>query len=264
MERRKITDSIVIHCSATPEGRDYDVAEIRRWHLARGFSDVGYHFIVRLDGTIEAGRPEWAVGAHCVEAGMNRRSIGVCYIGGMNKDMSRPMDTRTEAQKRSLVKLVRQLQVKYGIADSSVYGHRDFAAKACPSFDVKDLLKWVAMIFVLISFGCSRKVYVPVEREVKNVDTVSIVKWRERERYDRDTVMVVMRGDTLVKDVVRWRERILVKRDTVYHAVSDTILVKESLPGDVVGKASGISKTWGIIMVGLLLILTFIVRRIMR
>ena len=118
MEKRKITDAIVIHCSATPEGREHNVTDLRAWHLARGFSDVGYHYVVRLDGTVEAGRGEEYVGAHCVESGMNRRSIGVCYVGGMDRGMKSPKDTRTEAQRRSLLELVRQLQKKYGIRAS--------------------------------------------------------------------------------------------------------------------------------------------------
>ena len=128
---RKI-DKIIIHCADTPEGRDVRAEEIRRWHKARGWSDIGYHYVVDLDGTIEAGRDVEIAGAHT--AGHNATSIGVCYVGGADKNM-RPKDTRTEAQKASLLLLVRFLKSKY--PDAQVYGHRDFSNKACPSFDAR-------------------------------------------------------------------------------------------------------------------------------
>lgn len=140
MEKRKITDAIVVHCSATPEGREHGAADIRAWHLARGFSDVGYHYVIRIDGMVEAGRREDLVGAHCVEGGMNRRSVGICYVGGMDKEMKNAKDTRTPEQCRALIDLIRKMQRKYGIPDSRVFGHCDFARKACPSFDVKAML----------------------------------------------------------------------------------------------------------------------------
>ena len=76
MSCNRAIDTIIVHCSATPAGRDNSAADIRRWHRQRGFSDIGYHFVVRLDGTIEAGRPLELPGAHC--RGHNLRSIGVC------------------------------------------------------------------------------------------------------------------------------------------------------------------------------------------
>ncbi len=220
----------MVHCSATPEGRDHGAADIRKWHLARGFSDIGYHYVIRLDGRVEVGRAEWAVGAHCKEGGMNRRSIGVCYVGGMDKEMKRAKDTRTPEQKKALVDLVRSLQERYSIPGSRVFGHRDFAAKACPSFDVKDLLKIAGVVLaLLVCGGCARKIYLPVENVTATHDTVFVVKWSERAAYDRDTVMITVRGDTLVKDVVRWRERVSLRRDTVYCASRDTVKVKESV-----------------------------------
>lgn len=126
-------NEIIVHCSATPEGRPTTVGDIRSWHKKRGFKDIGYHYVVYLDGSIHAGRPESAIGAHCT--GHNRHSIGVCYIGGVAKDMKSPKDTRTEAQKKSLLQLLRQLKKKY--PQAKIYGHRDFAAKACPSFDAR-------------------------------------------------------------------------------------------------------------------------------
>lgn len=130
---RKI-DQIIIHCSATPEGRNVTVADIDRWHRARGFRGIGYHYVVYLDGTIAAGRDEQLAGAHC--RGHNQRSIGVCYVGGCDAGM-RPKDTRTPAQRAALRRLVSELQQRY--PGATVHGHREFAAKACPSFDIADL-----------------------------------------------------------------------------------------------------------------------------
>ena len=129
---RKITE-IIVHCSATPEGRHHTVGDIRAWHKQRGFKDIGYHYVIYLDGSIHGGRSENVVGAHCT--GHNRNSIGVCYIGGMTKDMKSPKDTRTGAQKAALVLLLKELKRRY--PGAKIYGHRNFAAKACPSFDAK-------------------------------------------------------------------------------------------------------------------------------
>ncbi len=130
---RKI-NKIIIHCTATPEGREHDVADIRRWHLKRGFNDIGYHYLIHIDGTIEEGRPITRQGAHC--SGENKGSIGLCYVGGMSKDMKKAKDTRTQAQKDSLIKLMHELIYKYN-KDMTIHGHNEFANKACPSFDVK-------------------------------------------------------------------------------------------------------------------------------
>lgn len=129
---RKI-NKIIIHCTATPEGRDVSIDEVRRWHVEeRGWRDVGYHFLVRLDGTVEEGRQIEMTGAHT--RSHNWDSIGIAYSGGMSKDMTEPKDTRTDAQKDALVDLICQLHDCYG---GTVYGHRDFSEKACPSFDAK-------------------------------------------------------------------------------------------------------------------------------
>jgi len=93
-------DKIIVHCSATPEGREVTVAQITEWHRARGFRTIGYHYLVGLDGSVSRGRPEAEVGAHCT--GQNARSIGVCYVGGLDRDTLRPKDTRTPAQRESL------------------------------------------------------------------------------------------------------------------------------------------------------------------
>ena len=100
-------NKIIIHCTATPEGRSHDVADITRWHLKRGFNTIGYHFLIHLDGTIETGRSIKKPGAHT--SGQNQRSIGICYVGGMDKEMKKAKDTRTVKQKDSLILLMIQL-----------------------------------------------------------------------------------------------------------------------------------------------------------
>lgn len=125
-------NKIIIHCSATPEGRHHTVKDIDRWHRDRGFAQVGYHWVVYLDGSIHPGRNENIIGAHTV--GHNTDSIGICYIGGVDSNMN-AKDTRTENQKIALRNLVNELQKKY--PNSTVHGHNEFAAKACPSFSVK-------------------------------------------------------------------------------------------------------------------------------
>lgn len=127
---RKINE-IIVHCTATAEGKDFKAADIDRWHKAKGWNGIGYHHVVDLDGTVEPGRPESEVGAHCLKH--NTNSIGVVYVGGLASDGKTPKDTRTPQQKAALVKLLTELKQRYPIA--TIYGHRDFAAKACPSFD---------------------------------------------------------------------------------------------------------------------------------
>lgn len=128
--RRRINE-IIVHCTATPEGRDYTVADIRQMHKAQGWVDIGYHYLVYRDGSIHEGRNVDMVGAHC--QGHNAQSIGVCYVGGVARDGKTPKDTRTQAQKDALIHLLMQLVCLY--PDATIRGHRDFAAKACPSFD---------------------------------------------------------------------------------------------------------------------------------
>lgn len=127
-------DYIVIHSSATPEGREHNVEDIDRWHRARGFKEIGYHYVVELDGAVFEGRALSKVGAHV--KGHNAHSIGICYIGGTdNTRERRPKDTRTPAQKQSLEKLISDLKNLFPSAQ--VVGHRDLGATACPSFDAK-------------------------------------------------------------------------------------------------------------------------------
>ena len=122
---------IIVHCSATPEGKDFTIDDIRKWHKLRGFADIGYHYVVYRDGSVHVGRDVDLIGAHCT--GHNAQSIGVCYIGGCDKDGKTPKDTRTGKQIDALFDLLVQLRSIY--PNARIYGHRDFANKACPSFD---------------------------------------------------------------------------------------------------------------------------------
>lgn len=124
---------VIVHCTATPEGREVSVDTIRGWHKANGWSDIGYHYVVHLDGTVEAGRPEAFIGAHVVDH--NTGTLGVVYVGGVDAAMG-PKDTRTPAQRDALMALCQALCVKYPKI-AKISGHNQYAAKACPSFDVR-------------------------------------------------------------------------------------------------------------------------------
>lgn len=127
---------IILHCSATPEGKDYSVETIRRWHVqGNGWRDIGYHYVIYRDGTIHLGRPLEQIGAHT--SGHNSDSVGICYIGGCASDGKTPKDTRTAAQKEAMRTLCKILMDTLGIKE--IHGHYEYAAKACPSFDVQ---KW--------------------------------------------------------------------------------------------------------------------------
>lgn len=144
--RGKNIRRIVIHCTATREGQDIDAATIRRWHLKQGWNDIGYHFVIQIDGDIERGRPEEIPGSHV--KGFNTGSIAIVYVGGLDPQ-GRAKDTRTPAQKAAMTQLVRELLNKYPGAD--VVGHRDLSPdrdgdgvvekhewlKDCPCFDVR-------------------------------------------------------------------------------------------------------------------------------
>lgn len=154
-------DAIVVHCSATRAGQDIGKSEINRMHVARGFNCIGYNYVVRIDGTVETGRSLQIDGAHCNSKGFsgvsyNKHSIGICYIGGLDKS-GKAADTRTDAQKKALRELIAKLVKEYpGI--KGILGHRDTSPdldidgivepnewiKMCPCFDAaseyKDLL----------------------------------------------------------------------------------------------------------------------------
>ncbi|MES2704857.1 MAG: N-acetylmuramoyl-L-alanine amidase [Bacteroidota bacterium] len=142
---RKITE-IVVHCSATPAGRNVTAKDIDKWHRDKGWSSIGYHFVILLDGTIQVGRPIVAPGAHVQNH--NATTIGICLIGGLGPN-GRGLNTFNAAQMESLHSLVHDLKVKFKTAN--VCGHRDFSPdknkdgkitpnefmKDCPSFDVR-------------------------------------------------------------------------------------------------------------------------------
>lgn len=125
-------NEIIIHCSATKEGLDFNVNDLRRWHKAQGWKDVGYHFVITRDGTIEQGRPLEEIGSHT--KGHNAHSIGIVYIGGLDKN-GKTKDTRTIQQKAALCDLLNKLCKKF--PDATIHGHNEFAAKSCPCFDVQ-------------------------------------------------------------------------------------------------------------------------------
>jgi N-acetylmuramoyl-L-alanine amidase len=130
---RKI-NKIILHCSATREGQDISVDTIRKWHVdGRGWSDIGYHYIVSIDGQIEEGRPIDRSGAHT--KGLNSNSIGCCYIGGVESDGKTPKDTRNAEQLIAIANLLDALMEMY--PDATLHGHNEFSNKACPSFDVQ-------------------------------------------------------------------------------------------------------------------------------
>ena len=186
-------DSIIVHCSATKVGQDFTAADIDRWHRERGFNGIGYHYVIRLDGKLEKGRDVSLTGAHC--KGWNERSIGICYIGGLDEN-GRPADTRTNAQKRVLYQIIMDLQREYNILQ--VLGHRDTSpdlngdgviepyeyVKACPCFDVREFLRngrellfvfLVALVVPVLLSGCrSKKEVVNNESKVRVDSSLNI------------------------------------------------------------------------------------------
>ena len=128
---------LIVHCSATAEGRDFRAKDIDAWHRNQGWSEIGYHYVIDLDGTVEKGRDESKAGAHCV--GYNNKSLGICYIGGLARDSKTPKDTRTEVQKAALIKLLKELKAKY--PNAKIVGHSQFAKKACPCFNATEEYK---------------------------------------------------------------------------------------------------------------------------
>ena len=138
--RRRI-DEIIVHCTATPEGQPRTVEQIRAQHKAQGWSDIGYHVLVTLDGKAYLGRDMDISGAHAEKH--NSHSIGVCYVGGLENRPGVPYnklkakDTRTARQRHTLMSLLVDLRKLYPTA--RIIGHRDVdrKGKACPSFDAK-------------------------------------------------------------------------------------------------------------------------------
>lgn len=128
---RTITE-IIIHCTATRPGQPCTVETIRRYHRSLGWADIGYHYVIYPDGSTHPGRPVELSGAHTI--GHNAHSIGIAYVGGLDSD-GQPADTRTPNQRVTLLQLVKDLMEEHNIA--KIHGHCEFAAKACPCFDVQ-------------------------------------------------------------------------------------------------------------------------------
>ena len=138
--RRRI-DLILVHCTATPKGKDFTVENIREWHTApkpkgNGWSDIGYHYVIYRDGSVHLGRDVDLIGAHC--EGYNAHSIGIVYVGGMSADGKKNEDTRTDAQKLALLDLLVKLRKLY--PNATISGHRNYdrKGKTCPNFDARE------------------------------------------------------------------------------------------------------------------------------
>ena len=125
-------DEIILHCSATERGKDFRVADIDRWHRARGFRKVGYHYVIDIDGTVEAGRKESEIGAHC--SGRNKHSIGICYVGGLSLGLPTNTLHDNPSQLHKLCELLSYLMKKYSLGFDAIRCHNEFANKACPCF----------------------------------------------------------------------------------------------------------------------------------
>lgn len=145
---------LVIHCTATPEGREVTAAEIRRWHTSpppagRGWKQVGYTDLIHLDGRVErlvdnnedGNVDPWEVtnGAK----GYNGVSRHVVYAGGLSSDKKTPKDTRTAAQLEALKNYVTAFHRRH--PSVRIVGHNELAAKACPSFDVQEWLRSIGI-----------------------------------------------------------------------------------------------------------------------
>ena len=124
---RKI-NNIILHCSDTPAKMDIGAKEINKWHRQNGWSAIGYHYVIRRDGTVEDGRDDAAIGAHCY--GYNRTSLGVCLVG---------RGKYTKSQFEALKSLLKKLKSKY--VEANINGHYTFSNKSCPMFNVEDWLK---------------------------------------------------------------------------------------------------------------------------
>lgn len=137
MKKRTKTNWLVLHCSATRAIQDIGASDIRKWHRAKGWEDIGYHYVIRRSGKIETGRSRDVIGSHV--QGRNADSIGICLVGGLNDDTYKPEDNFTPQQWEALEKLIRGLLKAYPSA--KILGHRDFPGvkKACPCFDAR---KW--------------------------------------------------------------------------------------------------------------------------
>ncbi len=136
MKTKRFVDTLIIHCAATTPEMNIGAKEIREWHLQRGWADIGYHYIIKRDGTVEKGRPLENIGAHV--KGHNRGSIGVCLVGGVDT-AGKPKNNFTAPQWLALDRMIDQFKKDY--PNGKIHGHNEFEKnKACPSFDVQKYL----------------------------------------------------------------------------------------------------------------------------
>jgi N-acetylmuramoyl-L-alanine amidase len=153
---RRETRYLVLHCSATRAKQNITAREIRAWHKGQGWSDIGYHYVIRRDGMVEKGRqPDSSVGSHV--AGWNAITLGICLVGGLNNVTAKPENNYTEAQFLSCLNLCKELLKKYPKA--TILGHRDLSPdkdkdgvvepqeylKACPCFDAREWARSVGL-----------------------------------------------------------------------------------------------------------------------
>ncbi len=141
----RVIKEIIVHCSATPPDMNIGANEIRKWHTdpppsGRGWRDIGYHYVIRRNGEVDHGRDENVVGAHC--EGHNANSIGICLVGGINKqgDAENNFTPEQFATLKNWLKAIRDDH-----PGSTIHGHNEFSSKACPSFNVQDWLKEVEL-----------------------------------------------------------------------------------------------------------------------
>ena len=132
----RLITMLIIHCSAVMPFQTSSVESIRAYHISKGWSDCGYHYVIRRDGSIEKGRPEEMIGAHCLNH--NKHSIGVCYEGGLDSN-GKPADTRTPQQKETMLNLLSELKKKY--PNAIIVGHNTFSSKKCPCFNAEQEYK---------------------------------------------------------------------------------------------------------------------------
>lgn len=157
LAKRKKTTEIIIHCSATKEGRVFSVESIHNMHLKNGWAGIGYNYYIDLNGDIWEGRPVDCVGSHTTNH--NSISVGICYCGGLDSK-GRPKDTRTPKQLAAMIWLCRMVYTKY--PNATFHGHKEFANKACPCFDVKTWVKTFALDMPTINIPAPPVVNKPV------------------------------------------------------------------------------------------------------
>lgn len=185
-------NEIILHCTATPEGRPVTVAEIDSWHRARGWSGIGYHYVIHLDGRVEAGRPLEKIGAHVEDH--NTGTIGVTYVGGVAANKITPKDTRTPEQKAALERLIRELDGRFNFKKLS--GHYEYASKACPSFKVDDYRRLIN--------GDPAFVAETDEFLVRGDTGPKVKAWRQRLADAGYEIPVTDEFDQFTEQVTRW------------------------------------------------------------